>query len=201
MDKEQEAKDRWIAEQKADTRSPEETPYFVIVNDRYYLGMWFLHFPEALCKYGAKRGDITVMVHRKLDTLTDWMMKLRFRYYLGPNPNDPYSVHDKKDWHGFIVHGKSEPEMELGVRDLLRGMITGGQIIAGGPIRIDPPDMLALRCQGDQCMEVMRTANKSWLHMKTGEQLEKDKWFTKREQADRETQAAKTVEEKKPGTG
>jgi len=187
-------------EVEEDAKDPESTPYFVITNDRYYYGMWCMPIPEALCRYGAKNGDLVILAQRKLDTLTEWTVKLRFRYHLGANPEDPYSLEDKKHWSAFAVDG-SEAELDFKVREVFRGVAFGASMIGGGVVHVEPPDFLELKCQGDDFGRKVMAANKDWLHMKTADQLEKDKYFTRREQSLREDALAEKVEKTKPGVG
>jgi hypothetical protein len=180
---------------------PDNTPGFTLVPNRYYLGLWFLPLPEPLCRFGAKEGDLTMQVHRQLDTLTEWTMKYRFRYYLGPNPSDPFSVNDRKEWRIGRIKGPAEAELKIKMETIMHALVYGGQMIAGGIVQPGPFEYLELCCNGLEAMDKLIKANKHWLHIKAAEELEKENYFPRLARAKQNEQAARDVEKTQPGQG
>jgi hypothetical protein len=197
--KEKEARERFERESEQAYHDPESVVYFVMVPERYYLGMWCLPLPEPLCRYGAKMGDLVLLVYRKLDTPENWLIKMRYRYHLGPKPDDPSSVEDKKTWSMYRVGG-SEEKIIASVAHIFRMLVASGDMLAGGPV-CQPPDFLELRCTGEQCLDKMMQAKKDWLHVTVPEEREKEKWYSRREAARRKEQLAREVEKSRPGAG
>lgn len=178
---------------------PEGSKGFVIVPTRYYLGMWFIELPEPLCRYGAKAGDVTMLVFRKLDEPTTWCLKYRHRYYLGPDPGNPYSGDDRRSWYWGTITDITEEELDRKMPEMIEGLRKGGAEISG--IVLEPADFLPLRCTGDKAGEIMRNANKHWLHSRSHEQLKEDKFFSKIEEKQRLENIATDLEKQHPGRG
>lgn len=145
---------------KTQEKSPEEAECFLI-GDRFYLGMWFLTLPRAVCPEGAHGGDLTALTWRGIEPEAgEWWMKYRFRYYF---EKTAWGKKDKRSWW----QGKSAPRpdeiQEQKTQAVMQEMAVAATLVSS---EIHTVEYLPIRGIGAEAyLEAIKRHKPHWLHV------------------------------------
>jgi len=139
-----------------------DTPCFVFVEGRYYLGMWFIEIP--LGREYPHGGNITIQCWRYSATPLEWVFTFRFRRYADAS-GKIWESSDHKSWHAVKQSGDEAMIEKRGAE--ITNCIAGA---TGLYFLITPPKIHTLIFKGDseKALAIAVQEKPFWLHMKTG---------------------------------
>jgi hypothetical protein len=149
------------ARQVKDARNlPWNTPCFVFVEGRYYLGMWFIKVPQG--RDWPHGGNITAQCWRYETNPTEWYVICRFRCY-ADDSGKAWESDDRKSWScGKLSGDEALIEKKMAEFTNAASGITGLVFLA------TPPQIYPLIFKGDfeKAMAMVAKEKPFWMHTK-----------------------------------